>query len=235
MTDPIRILAFAAHPDDLEFGAGGSMAKWAAEGAAIRYIILTDGGSGSDDPATKMAALINLRETEQWAACTVLGIDDLHFWRIPDGGLIPTLGLRWEIVRAMRLFKPDRVLCPDPTAYFTWDNTRVNHPDHRAVGQAVIEAVYPAVQSALTYPDLLAEGVMPHVVKELWMFFTSEATHVEDISDYYATKLDALRCHASQIKDFAALTERMETRHREAGEPHSFAYGEAFRVINMTG
>lgn len=228
---PVRILGVFAHPDDAEFTVAGSAALWADQGAQITYLVVTTGGAGSNDPNQDLDELIRLRQAEQTAACAVLGVQEVLFLGYPDGALEPTLELRRALTRIIRRLKPDRVICGDPSVLF-YGNDYINHPDHRAAAEAALYAVFPSAPTRPIFPELLAEGLEPHQVKEVYM--TSDSAHVNttiDITSTIERKIAALRCHKSQvdpgdgqwIRDWAA----------ETGKAAGIPYAEAFRVIKL--
>jgi LmbE family N-acetylglucosaminyl deacetylase len=233
---PLRILGIFAHPDDSEFTCGGSAALWADQGAEITYVIVTNGAAGSNDPNQNLAELVRIREAEQRAACAVLGVREVIFLGYADGTLQPTLGLRRDLTRIIRQLKPDRVVVGDPAAVFYGDDY-INHPDHRAAAEAGIYAVFPSAVTRPIFPELLAEGFEPHQVKEVYISGDdAQANTFIDISSTLERKIEALRCHKSQldpgdgqwVREWAAQT----------GKARELAYAEAFRVmrlVNETG
>jgi LmbE family N-acetylglucosaminyl deacetylase len=227
----LRILGIFAHPDDAEFTCAGSAALWASQGAQITYVVVTAGAAGSNDPNQDLDELVRVRQAEQTAACTVLGVREVLFLGYPDGTLEPTLDLRRALTRIIRRLKPDRVVCGDPSVMFYSDDY-INHPDHRAAAEAALYAVFPSAPTRPIFPELLTEGLDPHQVKEVYL--SSDAAHVNtsiDISSTIERKIEALRCHKSQldpgdgqwIRDWAA----------EAGKAAGMQYAEAFRVIKL--
>ncbi len=152
----------AAHPDDPDFGVAGTAARLASEGNAVHYVMCTSGDAGSDDPGIMPAELVRIREAEQAAAGRILGLAGVWFLRYPDGELEPTLELRKALVREMRRLKADVVLCQDPRSIVDDDGTYLNHPDHRAAGQAALDAAFPAAGNPSAFRDLLAEGLQAH-------------------------------------------------------------------------
>jgi LmbE family N-acetylglucosaminyl deacetylase len=227
----LRILGVFAHPDDAEFTCGGSAAVWADGGAQITYVIVTNGAAGSNDPAQNLDELIKTREAEQRAACETLGVTDLIFLGHADGTLQPTIELRRELTRIIRKIKPDRVVTGDPTAVF-YGTDYINHPDHRAAAEAAIYAVFPSAVTRPIFPELLAEGYEPHQVKEVYISGdTASANVFVDISTAIDRKIEALRCHKSQldpgdgqwVREWAA----------ETGKKADLPCAEAFRVMKL--
>jgi len=197
--EPYHIVVSMAHHDDIEFGVSGSVARWIKEeGATVTYIIITDGGAGSNEPGVKRADLVARRKEEQIAAARAVGVTDVRFLNYPDGNLEATMDVRRDITRIIRETKPYRVIIQDPTTVFM-RSFYINHPDHRAAGEASLYAVFPSAETRPIFPELLDEGYEPHTVKELYINLTENPTHYVDISDYIDIKLDSLRAHVSQI------------------------------------
>lgn len=230
MVEAQRILVVVAHPDDAEFGCGGSVARWAGEGREVYYGILTRGERGSDDPTMTPERLALIREEEQRAAARTLGVKDVFFLGYPDGELEDTREARREVVRLIRQVRPDRVVTQNP---FPSLNPYAGHRDHRHAGRLALDAVYPYARDRLHFPELLAEGYEPHRVREVLLMGYPEPDTVLDITQTIDQKLAALRCHASQLRDFAAVEQRVREWARELGRPHGMAYAEGFRLIAL--
>lgn len=231
---PQRVMGIFAHPDDPEFFCGGTFAKWAAEGRYVIFVLATSGDKGSGDLSITSEQLIEIREAEERAAAAKLGVQEVIFLRYPDGELQPTLDLRRQLTRLIRLKRPDIVVTNDPTA--RWYGTDyLNHPDHRAIGDAALDAVFPSARDHLTFPELYRdEGLQPHKVHQVYLCDTLTPTVKVDVTDYLETKIAALREHVSQIADL----DDMARRQREAIDPQ-FAgdgprYTEAFRVFQLS-
>ena len=234
---PYHIVVTAAHHDDIEFGAAGSVARWIREeGATVTYVIITDGGSGSNDPALTRAEIVARRRAEQLAAAAVVGVRDVRFLDYPDGTLVASLALRRDLTRIIRETKPYRVVCQDPTTVFV-RSQYINHPDHRAAGEATLYAAFPSAETRPVFPELLAEGYEPHKIGELYMDLTQAATHFVDISSTAALKMAALGAHVSQIgagADFENGAKKWITEHnRASGEQVGVEYAEYFRVMKF--
>lgn len=227
---PRQVVVIAAHPDDIEFGVAGSVARWVREGAQVTYCIVTDGSAGSNDPQIDLAALVEQRRAEQQAAAALVGVHDVRFLGYKDGTLQPTLELRRDLTRIIREVRPDRVVCQDPTTIFA-SNSYINHPDHRAAGEAAIYAVFPSAETRPIFPELLAEGYEPHHVTELYLNLTLQPDTFIDISETIEDKMEALLCHASQVNETA--TAWMRERNAEMGKQAGYAYAEAFRVMRF--
>jgi len=210
---PKTLMAIMAHPDDIDFGSAGSIAKWCAEGWTVYYVLATSGDKGTHDPKMTPQELSALREEEQRAAARVLGVKDVFFLGYPDGFVEPTAELRGQIVRLFRQYKPDVVL--------TWDGFRrnFNHIDHRNIGIAVRDAVYPAVRDHLYYPEHAEEGLEVVKVNEMLLAGADNPDYFVDISAYIETKVDAMLCHASQVSthDRNEMLKQMRSRGRRGG------------------
>jgi LmbE family N-acetylglucosaminyl deacetylase len=237
-TNLVTYLVVAAHPDDPDFGVAGTAARLAQEGHAVHYLMCTSGDAGSEDPSVPPAELIRAREAEQQTAGRILGLSGVHFLRFPDGELQPSLELRKALVREMRRLKADVVFCQDPRSIVDDDSTYVNHPDHRAAGQAALDAAFPAAGNPSAFRDLLAEGLVAHKVREVWLYFTNAAhvNHWVDISATIEVKIQALEAHASQIGDWArsgGLRREMLKWAEDTAIKHSlgFKYAEGFQRI----
>jgi len=226
-----KILVILAHPDDPEFFCGGTLARWAKAGHEIVYYLLTRGDKGSNDPLTDPEKLAQLREKEQKSAAKVIGVKEVNFSNHPDGFLIPDVSLRKEIVRIIRKERPDILVSSDPLNYFPSGNNRLNHPDHRAAGLAVMDGYFPAAGNPLFFPELMAEGLLPHSVKEVWFSIPSEADTIIDITDTWPTKLKALHEHASQIGDPNEFDVRMMSRRTLDSTDDQPRFEERFRRI----
>src|SRR5918996_1239752 len=214
---PDRVLVVAAHPDDIEFAAAATVARWVGEGADVRYLLVTRGDKGSDDPTTDVEALAALREREQRAAANQVGAAGVEFLSEPDGQVEPSLRLRERITWAIRAFRPEIVMTHDPTVLFV-NNEWVNHPDHRAVGQVTVDAVFPTARDPLNFRDHLDAGLGPWKVAELFLWSTNEANQLVDISATLDRKVAALRHHASQFHQFDAVERWLRRRSEELGE-----------------
>ncbi|MBA2266169.1 MAG: PIG-L family deacetylase [Chloroflexi bacterium] len=229
---PERVLVVAAHPDDIEFGAGGTVARWVTEGATVRYLLVTRGDKGSDDPATDVAALVELRQREQRAAAAEIGVDGVEFLDEPDGLVEPSLRLRERITHAIRSFRPEIVMTHDPTVLFV-NNEWVNHPDHRAVGQVTVDAVFPTARDPLNFREHLDAGLGAWKVAELFLWSTNEANQLVDIGGTIERKIDALGHHASQFRSFEEIARWVRRRSEELGERVGYRAAEGFRRVTL--
>jgi LmbE family N-acetylglucosaminyl deacetylase len=225
-------MVIVAHPDDPEFFCGGTIALWCANGTEIRYLILTNGNKGSDDPDMTPEKLAAIRIKEQQAAADVLGVKQVIYFDEPDGELQHTRGLRQRVVSEIRRYKPEVVITLDPSRYFFGDRY-INHADHRAAGEVAIDAVFPAARNRMYHPELLNHGLEPHTVKEVYLTGTGEPNLWVDISDAFDTKIKAIRCHASQIAGRDDLDERIRERSIATDQYGRDVLHEEFRVMRI--
>ena len=225
---PRSAMVVVAHPDDAEFMVAGTVSRWAREGAEITYVIVTKGDKGSEDPTMTPERLTETREAEQRAAGAILGVQNFEFMGYPDGYLQATLELRRDIARLIRKHKPEVVICFDPTNRFFGD-FYVNHPDHRASGDACVDAVFPTARDRLTFPELLVNGYEPHKVAQLWLGHPVQPNVWVDITDTMDLKRAALGAHPSQFgQDIIGFTDEMS---RGAAMGQDFEFAETFRRI----
>jgi LmbE family N-acetylglucosaminyl deacetylase len=224
-----RALVVMAHPDDPEFGAGGTIAAWAQDGAAVAYVIATDGSKGSADPAMSGPRLAELRQAEQRAAAAALGVREVAFLGFPDGETTASLPLRHAIAREIRRWRPDLVVTHDPATIYS--AVHINHPDHRAVGQATLDAVYPTARDHLGLPEEAAEGLAPHTVAEVWLTGSLAPDTWVDVSSTLGRKIEALTAHQTQIQDPEAMAERVRKRAATVAEGLEYPYAECFKRI----
>jgi len=224
---PRQALVIVAHPDDAEFLCGGTVARWCAEGWTVDYLLTTSGDMGSRDPEVTREQLLAIREKEQRAAATALGVRECVFLRYPDGYVEDTAELRGRLVREIRRLKPDLVV--------TWDPFRrgFNHRDHRLTGQAALDAIYPLARNPLGYPEHLEDGLHVHRVNEVLLAGTDQPDYHVDVSDYLNKKMQALRKHKSQIGQTPAreLRKRLRARMEAAGKEPGYKLAEGFRRL----
>jgi LmbE family N-acetylglucosaminyl deacetylase len=222
-----RVMVIGAHPDDPEFGCAGTVVKWAQAGKTITYVLLTSGDKGSHDPDLRPGRLATLREEEQRAAARDLGVEQVIFLRYPDGLLENTLDLRRRLASLIRQHRPHIVMTIDP-----WRPYQL-HPDHRAAGQAALDAIY-AAREWYIFPEQLIGEAEPWRVKEVYLFWTDNADYWEDITSCFETRISALAQHASQVGlDMDRLTRRIGERAREAGEKSGYEYAEGFKQLRF--
>ncbi len=234
MTDtwiPERAMFIYAHPDDIEFSVAGTAAKWAQRGSEVLYLILTDGSAGSHSTGVTREQLIEIRRAEQEAAAAVAGAQACIFLGCQDGLLEASLDLRKHVVRLLRAHKPQAVVCGDPRRYFS-GNTYINHPDHRAAARLAVEAVFPAAEMDLLYPDLFEEGLRGHKVNYVYVSTGEDPDYYVDISDSIHLKVEALRQHATQLGDWDPEP-RIRQRNAEIGQQAGYEYAEAFRRMTL--
>ncbi len=225
---PQTILLVLAHPDDPEFFCGATIARWTAAGHSVDYCLLTRGDKGVKDQTADPLELARIREGEQRCAADSLGVGQVVFLDYEDGYLVPDMATRKTVARVIRQFRPDILVSCDPTQLFG-DNS-INHPDHRAVGQAVVDAFFPAAGNPLYFSDLMNnEGLAPHAPKELWLTVTGQPNTTIDVTSTWERKVSALHCHATQISDMAQLDERMRGRRTPESSPEDPRYEEKFR------
>ena len=228
---PQKILVLLAHPDDPEFFCGASLAKWARAGHEIIYCLMTCGDKGTSDRQLESQMLCTMRQDEQRTAASVIGVKDVRFLGYPDGYLVPDLALRKEITRIIRIIRPDIIITCDPTALYVGD-TRLNHPDHRAAGQAVLDAVFPAARDHLNFIELWRdEGLEPHITREVWASVTNQPNVTLDVTSTWDIKIQALKEHKSQVRDPEGLEERMRQRLAPGSTPETPRYEESFRRL----
>jgi LmbE family N-acetylglucosaminyl deacetylase len=228
---PGTALVVVAHPDDVEFNFGGTMALWIEAGWRVVYVIATRGDKGSDDPAMTPDALAEMRAAEQRQAAAFLGAVGVEFLGYEDGALEPTLALRRDIARQIRRHRPERLVTVDPSALYT--ERYIQHPDHLAAAQATLAATYVA-RDRLTMPELLAEGLGPHAVREVYIGGAADADLWVDITTSIDRKLDALRVHRSQISEEFLSIAREFAREAARGAPEPRPeYAERFKVVRL--
>jgi LmbE family N-acetylglucosaminyl deacetylase len=229
-----RILAIMAHPDDVDFGAAGTVATWTDARIEVTYCIVTNGAAGGSDRGVPRAEIALLRRAEQTAAAKQVGVDELRFLDYPDGEVVPTLGLRRDLTRVIRQVRPERLVCPSPDRNYA--RLGVSHPDHRAVGSAALDAVYPDARNPFAFASLLSEeGLEPWTVREVWISGTGTPNHWVDVTETFPRKMAALRSHTSQISDPEGLEKRLRDwlgRSAAQGGLPDGRLAEAFQVLD---
>jgi len=228
-----RVLVITAHPDDVDFGAAGTIAQWTDAGLDVSYCIVTNGEAGGSDRSVSRTDMTAIRQAEQTAAAKQIGVHDLHFLGYPDGCVEPTIALRRDLARVIRLLRPDRVVCQSPERNYA--RMGASHPDHRAVGSAALDAVYPDSRNPFTFPELLSEEKLePWTVREVWISGSPTPTSYVDITETFSRKVAALRCHVSQISDPDGLEQFLRgwlTRAAAQGGLPEGSLAEAFQVL----
>jgi LmbE family N-acetylglucosaminyl deacetylase len=225
-------MVIVAHPDDPEFFCGGTIALWCARGTEMTYLILTNGNKGSDDPDMTPEKLAAIRKEEQQAAADVLGVKKVIYFDEPDGELQSTLSLRQRVVAEIRRHKPEVIITQDPTRYFYLD-LYINHADHRAAGEVTIDAVFPAARNRMYHPELLDFGLDPHVVKEVYLTGPDQPNRWVDITEVFDTKVKAIQCHVSQVREPENLEERLKDRNSATDQYGHEVLREEFRVMKI--
>ena len=222
-----------AHPDDCDFGAGGTIAQWTAKGIEVSYCIITNGDQGGEESGIPLEEMAQVRQKEQRDAGAALGVTDITFLNYRDGWLMPSIELRKEIVKAIRIAKPDRMLVQSPER--NWERIFASHPDHLAAGETAIQAVYPDARNPYAFTDLKEAGFEPWRVREVWMTGSPTPNHFVDITETFDKKMAALHSHVSQT----AHNKELENMVREWGQRNAEAQGlpagkivEIFKVIN---
>lgn len=226
-------LGIAAHPDDLDFSAGGTMALLASAGVSVYYLILTDGGKGSPDPGMPTKELVATRQAEQRAAAQALGVKDVFFLAYEDGLLEVTPHLKRDIVRHIRKLKPEVVLAFDPTMLYDAKRGFINHTDHRACGQAVLDAVYPLARDYLSFPELRAQGLQPHKVATVLLSNFEKHNYAVDISSTIEQKMQSIAAHTSQLANPQASLDEQRQQAAADGKMYSYGYAELFVRIDI--
>lgn len=226
-----RVAVIFAHPDDAEFGSAGTSAKLVSQGKQVFYVVVTDGSKGSSDPTIESAELVALRQKEQRDAAAIIGVSDVAFLGFEDGMLEPSIPVKKAVVAAIRQFKPDVVICPSPERNLEM-NVRVQHPDHLAVGEAALAAIYPLARDRMSFPELLSQNLEPHVVAEAWITGTTSPDFFVDISDHLGTKIRALKAHVSQVGTREVET-WMPERAKQVGAEHGMQYAEGFKRVQI--
>lgn len=230
-----RVLAIMAHPDDVDFGAAGTVAQWTKSGISIAYGIVTDGDAGGFDPAIPRDQIPQIRQREQRAAAEAIGVHDVHFLGYKDGDVTVSQDLRRDISRLIRQVRPQRMLIQSPDRI--WDRLPASHPDHLATGEAAIRAVYPDARNPFAHPTLLNdEGLADWIVPEVWMMASPTPNHYVDVTDTFDDKMRAIGCHESQLPAPEKVEERVRTwlsaAAYEAGLPDG-RLAESFHVITV--
>jgi LmbE family N-acetylglucosaminyl deacetylase len=231
---PPRVMSIHAHPDDQEFTVAGTLAKWARTGSEIVTVCITSGGAGSNastPPDMTRETLVPIREEEQKRACAVLGLREPIFLGYEDGMLEPSLALRRDLTRLIRRHCPDALVCGDPTVRFYW-NRYMNHPDHRVAADVALDAAFPSAETRFIFPELLAEGLAPHKVKQVFLHGSERPDTFVDIADVLDMKLAALKEHRSQMGDWDP-TGMITGWARQQGARRGLLAAEAFRLLRL--
>ena len=230
-----KVLVVGAHPDDNDFGAGATVAKAAKQGAEVIYLIATTGQRGSSDENMTPERLSEIRKKEQEDAAKALGVREVHFLDYVDGELVPDIRLKEQIVKSIRRYKPDIVFTMDPSFFYYKSFGMINHSDHRAIGEATLDACYPLARDLMSFPEHAKEGLNPHKVKDLllYSFVPENANFYVDVTDTFDMKLKALSLHKTQVGDMQRVEKRMRDRAEVAGRLARCRYAEAFVRLQL--
>ena len=223
-----RILCISAHPDDNEFTVGGTVARWAREGRDVAFCLVTTGGAGVNEHTPSPDGLIPIRERETRAAARILGVTELVFLGYTDGTLEPTLALRRDLTRVIRRYRPDIVVTGDPTVRY-YGSEYMNHPDHRAAASAALDAVFPSSETSAIFPELLAEGLPPHKVKQVFLSGALQPDVFVDIARTLRVKCRALKAHRSQVGKGEWVDQLLTAWAVRDGKKAGLRHAEAFK------
>lgn len=226
-------LAVFAHPDDAEICAGGTLAKWTAAGREVHLLVLTNGDRGSLDPWRDRAELAATRAAETQAAGRILGLTSAHVMDVHDGELENTTEMREAVIRRIRMVRAETVVSCDPTAWF-FEDRYYNHSDHRRAGEIALDAVFPGAGNPHYFAEHLSEGLDVREVHDVWLGWTNEPNHVEDVTGHFGTAMAALAAHASQVEEgIRYFQDELEREAREAGAKIGAEHAEGFRVLAL--
>jgi LmbE family N-acetylglucosaminyl deacetylase len=246
-TPDYEAMVIGAHPDDDDFGAAATSALWVKQGKKVVWVIMTDGAEGSEVPSLIDTDLMLTREQEQRMACEIYGVQAVEFLRFPDGHLTNSEAARKAVVRLIRKYRPRVVVTHDPSQHIfapdpdekPEDTAYMNHPDHRATGNIVLDAIFPAVGNPRSYRELLAEGLPPYKVHELYLFFTDKDNTYIDVSETIDLKAKGLQCHVTQFGPEATMLERVRSWSEETAKAAKekkgleMQFAEAFRRVKL--
>ena len=228
---PERAMAIVAHPDDIEFTCVGTLARWIKSGARVCYVVCTSGDVGIDEPGMTREKAAEIREAEERKAAEIAGASEVMFLREPDGLLVANLDLRKKLVREIRRFKPEVVLCADPTVVLSGDSY-INHPDHRAAALAALDAVFPAAGQPNLFEELAQEGFTAHKTRKVYIMSWDKADQFINIEETIDIKIEALRAHKSQMKDWDPA-DSIKRWASERAKGKEMAFAEAFKVVTL--
>jgi len=229
MVEKADVLVIVPHPDDAEFGAAGTVAKFVKSGKKVAYVICTQGDKGSSDREMKPEKLAEIRQAEQRAAAKILGVSDVLFLSYHDQELEYKPEFRKQLVRLIRQYRPQTVITIDPYQRYLWW-----HRDHRICGEVTMDAIFPYARDHMAYPDMLEEGLEPHKVTELLLTNPDKINYRVDITDFYDTKLAAIAAHKSQVAEITPeRLERFRKRFTEIAKDEDYELGEGFHRVDM--
>jgi LmbE family N-acetylglucosaminyl deacetylase len=230
---PESVLAIAAHPDDLEFGCVGTLARWAKHGSRVVYVLCTSGDAGIEDvPGMTHEQAIKIREAESLEAAKIAGVEQVIFLHEPDGMLQATMELRKKLVREIRRFRPEVVVAGDPTVVWASEDY-INHPDHRAAALAAVDAIFPAAGNPMVYQEMEAEGLQAHKPRKVYVETFGGGSHFVSIDETIDVKIAALRAHKSQMKDWDP-SDMIKQWAKEAAKGKEMEYAEGFKIVTIT-
>jgi LmbE family N-acetylglucosaminyl deacetylase len=228
---PHSAMVIVAHPDDIEFSCAGTVARWTQAGSQVIYVLCTSGDAGIDDPGMTRLKATEIREAEQRAAAEIAGVHEVVFLRELDGLLEATLELRKKLVREIRRHRPEVVVTGDPTVLWGGDSY-INHPDHRAAALSALDATFPAAGQPHVFEELAEEGLFPHKVRKVYVSGWGQTDLFVNIEETIETKIEALRAHKSQMRDWDPA-DMIKEWAAESAKGKEMAYAESFRVITL--
>lgn len=230
------VLAIGAHPDDIEFACGATMAKLSSSGAELYFVVCTDGNRGSRHHQIQNSELVKSRQKEQFEAAQILGAKEVIMLNHEDGNLTPDIAFKEEIVKLIRKFKPDMVFTHDPNWFYkvTKTGAHINHNDHRATGIAVLDAVYPLSRDLASFPDHAKQGLTPHIVPEVYLFNFDKGSFYVDVTDHFPKKAQSINAHKSQIDHPEKTILWVEKHLKNLGKRTKFKYAEAFTKLKLS-
>jgi LmbE family N-acetylglucosaminyl deacetylase len=228
-----RVLVVMAHPDDCDFGAGGTIAHWTSHGIEVSYCIITNGDQGGEESGIPVEEMAKVRQQEQRDAGKALGVTEITYLNYRDGWLMPSIELRKEIVKAIRIAKPDRMVVQSPER--NWERIYSSHPDHLAAGETAIQAVYPDARNPFAFPELKAAGLEPWRVREVWITGSPTPNHYVDITETFAKKMAALHAHVSQTAHNKELENMVRSWGERNAEANGLAQGRVAEIFKVIG
>lgn len=228
-----RVLVVMAHPDDCDFGAGGTIAQWTSQGIEVSYCIITNGDQGGEESGIPVEEMAKVRQQEQRDAGKALGVTEITYLNYRDGWLMPSIELRKEIVKAIRIAKPDRMVVQSPER--NWERIYSSHPDHLAAGETAIQAVYPDARNPFAFPELKAAGLEPWRVREVWITGSPTPNHYVDITETFAKKMAALHAHVSQTAHNKELENMVRSWGERNAEANGLAQGRVAEIFKVIG
>jgi len=231
---PESAMAIFAHPDDIEFTCAGTLARWARSGARISHVLCTSGEVGINKNGMTKPRAAEIREAEQRAASSITGAAEVVFLRQPDGMLEVTMELRRRLVREIRRFRPEVVICGDPTIVWAGEDY-INHPDHRAAAAVALDAIFPAAGQANLFEELAEEGLRAHKPRKVFVSTWDGGDTFVNIEDTIDLKIAALRAHTSQMEEMEGWDPEPSIKEwaAERARGKEMAYAEAFRVVTL--